>query len=74
MLPPREDKPTITDKPQEAPVRPPWHVRWSLVALAVFVVSSAAGGFLWDIWRPAGHGFLGLALSSLVAAWLLGSD
>ena len=52
-----------------------WTSKAALVLMAVFIVSTALAGFLGPIlglW--AGLGFGGLALSSLIVAYLLGAE
>lgn len=74
LLPPREDLPTLDEKPQEKAPGRPWYVVTALRLLACFIIASTASGLLWDLWRPGGLAFLGLAVSSLVSAYLVGSD
>ncbi len=57
--------------PGEDLVRLPWPARAALVLLAVFWVSVPLAGFL--VAEAAG-GLAGLALASLVVAYLLGSE
>lgn len=70
--PPRRMIPTRGDR-ESASIH--WTTVLALVLLGVFVVALPLAGFLGVIdGRPAGAGFLGLALSALTAAYLLGSE
>ena len=69
--------PTITTRGEGAavPTVLHWTTRTALVLLAVFVVALPLAGLLGVLeGTRAGLGFLGLALSTLTAAYLLGSD
>jgi hypothetical protein len=44
------------------------------VALGLFVAGATLGGFLLGFGIGAGWGFIGLAVSSLVASYLLGAE
>lgn len=73
LHPPRRAIRTKDAKPERE--RLPWHATMALVALAVFWVALPAAGIagaLWDGW--AALAALGLAVSSLVVAYFLGSE
>lgn len=73
LLAPPADKPTLVTDPQ-ARTKMAWPAKASLVLLAVFVVAATAGAGLWTVAPPAAHALLGLAVSTLVVGYLLGSD
>lgn len=71
--PPRRQIGTVQGGVETPPLH--WTSKASLVLMAVFIVSTALGGFLGPLlglW--AGLGFGGLAVSSIVVAYLLGAE